>query len=370
MKIIVISMIMVLILIANVGCISFGLSGQNSQGFPEQPEHVKNAPERAPTLSVSMKQENSPVQSFRAIQLTTSWLVTNEDGTGSGYSADSPHALQLGEDQFNTATLQVSGLAGVVEMQFSDDFPPDLISVQRWKAEYATGNQDISDVMGMEEAVDIIDTSFHFNSDGNDYIYEIYAQWSENGSSWYTFRINSDNSIERVDIGCCVLDIPVRETALLGANTVSHTNNDFVITLNSDKQVYSSTDIIKIWGTLEYIGDYDTIEIFSGCPFMIFAISGGNEYDFGDAMGGISIDILFESILERGRVYHFEYQKSGGWSESDPDAEFWEEFFSEEDLMLPEGEYTITLLGRFGLSEMTPESENGLKAELNIAVTR
>jgi len=369
-RMIALCIVILLILTTNVGCISFGLSGSGSGTEPEPPKEVKIAPEKAPTLIVTIKQDDSSEQNVQGIQLTTSWQVNDEDGNGFGYNADSPHALQIGEDYFNDATLRTSGLGGVVEMLFSDNFPPDLITVQRWNADYASGDQDIGDIIGMGDPVDVIDSSFHFNSDGNDYVYEVNAQWSENGSSWYTFRIDSDHSVERVDLGCCVLDIAVSETALLGANTVSHTNNDFVITLNSDKQVYRTTDTIRIWGTLEYIGDKDTIEISSGCPFMIFSIAGGNERDFGDVMNGASVDVMFGSILERGRVYHFEYQKSGGWSASDPDAEYWEEFFSEEDLKLPEGEYTITLFGRFGLSEMTPESERGLKTELNIVVTQ
>ena len=170
--------------------------------------------------------------------------------------------------------------------------------------------------------------------------------------------------VDIADLGCCVKNIAVRETAFLGANTVTHTAGDFIMTLNSDKAVYTTTDIINIWGTLEYIGETDAIEIWHGCPFMLFSISDGDNF----SIGGMTIDILASSVLQRGRVYHFEYQKSGGWSPDAPDAAFWENFFSEPDLRLPAGEYTIRLRGSFGLTERVSDSPSGLIAELTITV--
>jgi len=172
---------------------------------------------------------------------------------------------------------------------------------------------------------------------------------------------------EIVDLGCCVKDVEVRESARIGANSVTHINNDFIMTLNSNKHTYSTDDTIKIWGTLEYVGDNNTVRIWHSCPFMAFTIAGGK---FGLGMGGFSFLILTSSVLESRRVYHFEYQKNGVWNDDDPNAKYWEDFVSEEDLFLPAGEYTITLSGDFGLSERVSENESGLKAELGIVVTQ
>jgi hypothetical protein len=156
----------------------------------------------------------------------------------------------------------------------------------------------------------------------------------------------------------------VQPTATIGANSVTQITDNFIITLNSDKEIYTAADIIHIWGTLEYIGETDTIEIWHSCPFMLFSISDGNDFN----IYGMTVDILASSVLQRGRVYHFEYQKSGGWSASDPDAEFWENFFNDPDLRLPAGEYTITLHGGFGLAERIPDSSSGLMVSLTITV--
>ena len=173
-------------------------------------------------------------------------------------------------------------------------------------------------------------------------------------------------NVDIVDLGCCVKGIKVRETAVLGANSAAHTNSDFVMTLNSDKEVYSTTDIIHIWGTLEYVGDSDTIEIWHACPFMLFSITDGDDFD----IGGMTVDILASSVLEKSRVYHFDYQKSGGWSADAPDAKYWEDFFKEKDLLLPKGKYTITLNGGFSLSEKMTDSRSALICELKITVKR
>ena len=171
------------------------------------------------------------------------------------------------------------------------------------------------------------------------------------------------------DVGWREGGIAFRETALLGGNSVTHRYNDFIMTLNADRRTYSTSDSINIWGTLEYIGDYDTKKIWHGCPPMLFLISGGDEIDFGNHVGGGVRAILKASVLERGKVYHFEYQKCVRWNADDPNAEFWENFAREEELLLPVGEYTITLIGGFSLSESVSDSESGLKAELTIVVT-
>ena len=178
-----------------------------------------------------------------------------------------------------------------------------------------------------------------------------------------------DQDVDRVDLGCCVTNIAVRDTAVIGANSTRHANNDFIMTLNSDKHIYSTTDIIRLWGTLEYVGEDEAMTIYSSCPFMLFSIAGGNDIDFGRVMGADVVDVLVESVLVSGQVYHFDYQKSGGWSADDPDVEYWELFFSEEDLLLPAGEYSITLSGGFSLSERIIGNESRLRAELIIVVT-
>ncbi|MCL2476561.1 hypothetical protein [Candidatus Bathycorpusculum sp.] len=143
----------------------------------------------------------------------------------------------------------------------------------------------------------------------------------------------------------------------------------FEMNLFSDKEVYKTTDAIQIWATLEYTGDNDTIEILHGIPYMSFVISDGKNF----TTGGICQTILTSSILEKGEIYHFDYQKSGAWNQDDPDAGFWENFYSEKDLFLPAGEYTVTLKGDFYLTyseQKGLEDYSDLLCELNIKVEK
>jgi len=146
--------------------------------------------------------------------------------------------------------------------------------------------------------------------------------------------------------------------------SASHTSNDFVLSLFADQRIYKETDTIQIWATLEYIGDYDEITIWHGIPSIIFTITDGNTFN----MGGAVVEVLVETVLQRGEVYRFEFQKSGGWSADDPDADFWRNFFAQDDLRLPAGEYTIAVIGGFSLTERMMDSPSGLRAELNISV--
>ena len=155
------------------------------QATPQQV--LRDAPERAPRLELVLLEGDSPEQRVKAIQLSTSWLISYDDGTGTGYDADSAHALQVLPDDFDKATLRLDAADSTIELWFSDNYPPQSVAVQRWNAEYATGRQDIDDVLKYGEPVEISENVINIQADGYDYVYEIYAKW-ENGSSYYTFR--------------------------------------------------------------------------------------------------------------------------------------------------------------------------------------
>jgi hypothetical protein len=169
---------------------------------------------------------------------------------------------------------------------------------------------------------------------------------------------------ETVDLGCCVKGIKISDTAHLGVNSVSHVTEDFIMTLNTDKTVYGTSDDIRIWGTLEYIGGGDEITIWHGCPFMHYTVSDGDKFH----LGWFQYDILDSSTLKRGVVYHFEYAKSGGWDGNSPEADYWRAFFDQEGLFLHEGEYTVTLYGAFSMNDRIRGSESGLRCVLRFTV--
>lgn len=64
------------------------------------------------------------------------------------------------------------------------------------------------------------------------------------------------------------------------------------------------------------------------------------------------------TLLTKDKLYHFDYQKSGSWDSNDPNADFWENFYKEKDLLLPKGEYTITAKGSFSLTDYASKAVN------------
>lgn len=143
-------------------------------------------------------------------------------------------------------------------------------------------------------------------------------------------------------------------------------NEQFELMLYSDKETYKTTEKIKIWSTLKYMGNNNQIKIWHSNPYISFAISDGKEFNTGN----ISDDILTSTILEKDKLYKFDYAKSGGYSEDDPKAGFWKEFYAEKDLYLPEGEYTVTVGGAFSLTEDIANSKSNLFKKLKIKVVK
>jgi len=169
---------------------------------PTPQKIISNAPEHAPTLDVILTPGKSQQQRVVAKQLTTSWMIEYEDGTGNGYDSDSPHVLQLKPMEFDEPTLLLFIGDGIVELQFSDDYPPESVSVQRWKHSWGYLNKKYSNVeynkerlayaIGFGESVEINGNTICIENDGSDYIYEINVIWP-NGTVYYTFRtISSD----------------------------------------------------------------------------------------------------------------------------------------------------------------------------------
>lgn len=146
--------------------------------------------------------------------------------------------------------------------------------------------------------------------------------------------------------------------------TVKDNNKLFELKLYSDKTTYITTDKIKIWATLKYIGTNSHITIWHADPYISFTISDGKDFN----TGGLFDDVLSSTELEKDKIYKFEYSKNGGYSADDPKADFWKKFYSEKYLSLPEGEYTIKVGTAFSLTKDLEKSRCDLSEELKIVV--
>lgn len=142
------------------------------------------------------------------------------------------------------------------------------------------------------------------------------------------------------------------------------TENGFSLKLYADNSVYSTDDAIKIWATLEYAGDEDSVTIWHGNPYIVFSITDGADLYISEFVH----DIMMSTVLEEGEQYRFDYVKSGEYDTVESDADFWESFYQEEELKLPAGTYTISADGEFYLSEDILSAEKGPSCELQITV--
>ena len=123
-------------------------------------------------------------------------------------------------------------------------------------------------------------------------------------------------------------------------------DNLFDLKLFIDNRKYKTTEKISIWATIEYIGEDNEITVWSGDPYIHFYITDEKEFN----TGGLTFTILKPTYFKKGLIYSFDFHKNGGYSNDDPNADFWKKFYSEKDLFLPVGKYQIKVSTAFSLS--------------------
>ena len=124
-----------------------------------------------------------------------------------------------------------------------------------------------------------------------------------------------------------------------GKDLVANTEDElFRLAIYLDQDTYSSGEVVFCYATLEYIGEKDSITVYSGDPMLGFGIKDDKLFP-----GGYSVyDILMPTTLWKGQVVRYDFSKSGGWSGDDPNASFYEQFYRDPNLILPPGEYEIS----------------------------
>ncbi len=140
-------------------------------------------------------------------------------------------------------------------------------------------------------------------------------------------------------------------------------DENFEVKTYIDKLEYEQNEEINIYSTIEYIGENESISIWSGEPYFHHLIYNGKEY----INDGVVLDVLKETVFKKGEVYTIPFSKSGGFTQEDPDIEFWEQYFSEKELKLPGGDYTFTATTDFCL-DADQKEKVALKTEFKVKV--
>jgi len=144
-----------------------------------------------PHLNVRFVQCGCPA--VFAVGLGSSWCYPD----GTCIDADSPHATQLTRQDYALATISMRGMDGEIALHFSRD-PQNIISAERWPAEYAfvrtpDGDYDNREQLdAAQETVTVVDFNYiSVENTGRDYIYSITADWAE-GSITFAFLVIAD----------------------------------------------------------------------------------------------------------------------------------------------------------------------------------
>ncbi|WBW95583.1 hypothetical protein [Oceanirhabdus sp. W0125-5] len=140
-------------------------------------------------------------------------------------------------------------------------------------------------------------------------------------------------------------------------------NKDFRVTTYINKLEFSENEEIKIYSTFEYIGEEETISIWSGEPYFYFEIFNGQEY-FNQPL---TLTILKKTVLKKGEIYTFPFTKSKAYGAEDSKADFWKQYCSEKELKLPNGEYTFSAYAAFTLDK-EQEEHISVKTEFIVKV--
>ena len=227
-------LVILIILFVVTGCAGSNVSGMTQSGESlenAEPQNEPGSSDMPPQLDLLLFNTglaDYTAQSEYAIQLSTSWMYIDENGVGRGIEADAPHPLQLSPDAYDSASIRlyeavcdcIDGKEHIaVKLEFSDGSLPDSISATRWDSSLAKGNQDIDDLIGMGEPVEIDGDIIHIKLDGNSYFYSLWVIWP-NGNVNYAFRTES-NPEEENDVDGdqdYVLDAPTEYEQLLTNN--------------------------------------------------------------------------------------------------------------------------------------------------------
>jgi hypothetical protein len=113
----------------------------------------------------------------------------------------------------------------------------------------------------------------------------------------------------------------------------------FAIEIRTPRDRYTTKDAIRIVTNLMYLGP-DARKAVSGSQSLV--IFGLEQIDGPLDMAGGADTICAHHELTARQPIAVPFEKSGGWSNDDPQAAFWRSYFADKELHLPAGAWRIT----------------------------
>lgn len=128
---------------------------------------------------------------------------------------------------------------------------------------------------------------------------------------------------------------------------VSSKDDLFKLEMYMEKDTYRSGVPIDCYATLEYVGENNSITVYSSFPLLYFTIKDDTLFKEDSFVH----DDLVTTTFTKGQTTKYDYSKSGSWSDDDPNADFYKKFYSEKELILPPGTYEITAVQSYSLNK-------------------
>lgn len=143
-----------------------------------------------------------------------------------------------------------------------------------------------------------------------------------------------------------------------------HRDDTFELRMSLPKTRVKADEPVSCSVTLAYVGEQESITVYGPHTNVIFDITDGR----GFRMEGASTAELARTVFKKGESRPYPFFKSGGFSESDPNAAFWKRFYAEKELRLPPGTYLISASTNFSLTEAVVDSTYAAKVYASVTV--
>lgn len=157
-------------------------------------------------------------------------------------------------------------------------------------------------------------------------------------------------------------EVPAEDDSFEGNFHKSHSNDDFTLTLSGGPSTYYLDEEIFAEATVSLTG-HEALTVYSGDPILTYSLTGSTYFNDGQG-GGMVATILAEYKFANTEDAIFPLTKSGGWSQSDPNADFYKEFFRSEKYVLPAGVYTLTCILNYSTD---PDDVLGTRKTMSIS---
>lgn len=140
---------------------------------------------------------------------------------------------------------------------------------------------------------------------------------------------------------------------------------DFVLTIMADEPFYTPGQPIGVQAGFLYQGPDQRVVVSTSHPITMFHV---RQLDGPLEMTGDAPAICMRYELERHEQLTRQFTKTGGWSRSDPNADFYETWWSAPDLWLPAGRWQISAYSDFNLGADCAGERLTMEAAIEVLV--